>query len=86
MDDDQYGRPASRPYNIDMIKWFKSITTNQYIQNVKKNNWPPFNKRLWQRSFYDHIIRNDESLCQIQKYIRDNPEKWKQDIYNIANS
>ena len=30
----------------------------------------------WQRQFYDHIIRNDESLFHIRHYIRDNPQKW----------
>ena len=31
----------------DVMGAFKSLTTNDYIQNVKKNNWQPFNKKLW---------------------------------------
>ena len=31
----------------------------------------------WQSRFHDHIIRNDASLQQIRKYIRDNPRKWE---------
>jgi len=30
----------------------------------------------WQKSFYDHIIRNEKSLEQIRNYILENPEKW----------
>ncbi|MFH0873404.1 MAG: transposase, partial [Candidatus Komeilibacteria bacterium] len=33
---------------------------------------------VWQEKFYDHIIRNDESLENIREYIRTNPERWKQ--------
>jgi len=36
----------------------------------------------WQSSFYDHIIRNDESLDQIRQYIIDNPMQWEFDRNN----
>ena len=36
----------------------------------------------WQKSFYDHIIRNDKSLDQIRKYIHYNPLKWEYDPEN----
>ena len=39
--------------------------------------------KLWQRSFYDHIIRNDEELIRISDYIKKNPLMWKQDEYFI---
>ncbi len=64
------------------ISWFKRMTTNQYIQNVKNNNWRPFNKRLWQRNYHDHIIRNDKSLNNIRQYIQTNPATWDKDIEN----
>jgi REP element-mobilizing transposase RayT len=35
----------------------------------------------WQKSFYDHIIRNEYSLFKIQQYIRTNPIKWELDRY-----
>jgi putative transposase len=34
----------------------------------------------WQRSYYDNIIRNDESLNRIRKYIINNPINWNNDI------
>jgi len=38
--------------------------------------------RLWQRSFYDHIIRDEVDLNRIRQYIVDNPLKWEMDMYN----
>jgi len=34
---------------------------------------------VWQKSYYDRIIRNDYELEQIQEYIRNNPIKWEED-------
>ena len=39
---------------------------------------------LWQRNYYEHIIRNDKSLDQIRQYIRDNPSNWGIDENNPA--
>ena len=36
----------------------------------------------WQRSFHDHIVRNDYSYQNIYNYITQNPEKWVEDTYN----
>jgi REP element-mobilizing transposase RayT len=41
------------------------------------------NEFQWQRSFYDHIIRNDEELIGISDYIEKNPLLWKQDEHFI---
>lgn len=59
----------------DIVQWFKTMTTNEYIKNVKINNWLPFHKRLWQRNYYERIIRDKEELNRIREYIRNNPEK-----------
>lgn len=34
---------------------------------------------LWQRSFYDHIIRNDEDYYESARYIEENPLRWERD-------
>jgi hypothetical protein len=36
----------------------------------------------WQRGYYDHIIRTEESLSRIREYIRNNPIRWHLDRYN----
>jgi hypothetical protein len=38
----------------------------------------------WQRNYYEHIIRNDESLYRIRHYIQDNPSRWDFDHENPA--
>ena len=65
----------------EMVGVFKSLTTNDYIRNVKDNDWQPFDKQLWQRNFYEHIIRDQESYVQIAEYIQNNPPKWLEDKY-----
>lgn len=81
--DNHNGRThGSAPTISTIIQWFKTMSTNNYIQNVKRNNWKPFNKRLWQRNYYDHIIRNDKSLNRIREYIINNPGQWEKDIEN----
>ena len=65
----------------DIIWRFKSITTNEYIKNVKNNNWIAFNKIFWQRNYYEHIIRNEESYNKIVEYIENNPKKWDEDKF-----
>jgi len=66
----------------DVVGAYKSLTTNDYIQNVKQNNWQRFNKKLWQRNYYEHIIRDEKSYFQISEYIQTNPVKWREDKYH----
>ena len=63
----------------EMMKWYKTQTTNAYIRHVRDGSLPPFQKHLWQRGYYDHVIRNDADLAAIRQYIRSNPLKWIQD-------
>lgn len=63
----------------NMIGAFESITTVEYIRGVKNNNWKRFNGKLWQRNYWEHIIRNEKSYNFISNYIIDNPEKWEKD-------
>ncbi|MBI1746932.1 MAG: hypothetical protein HYR55_10140 [Acidobacteria bacterium] len=49
---------------------------------MKTKGWLAFLGRLWQRNFYEHIIRNEESLNRIRQYIMDNPARWSFDREN----
>ncbi len=73
---------TARPTLSDMVGAFKSITTDEYIRGVKKSGWLRFDGRLWQRNFYDHIIRDDRELNAIRQYIQNNPAKWEMDRDN----
>ena len=66
----------------EIIGAFKSITTNEYIKAVKSNHWQRFNGKLWQRNYWEHIIRNEESYQNIAEYIVNNPLKWNEDQLN----
>jgi hypothetical protein len=61
------------------------MTTNAYIKGVKTKNWKPFNKRLWQRNYYEHIIRNEKAYIEMFGYIVNNPLKWHLDELNPQN-
>ena len=56
----------------EIIKWFKTQTTNDYIRGVKSGLYPPFDRHLWQRNYFEHIIRNEGDLQTRRKYIYDN--------------
>jgi putative transposase len=82
----QIGQPQGiAPTVGDVVGAFKSLTTNHYIWNVKRNNWHPFNKKLWQRNYFEHIIRNHESYLKITEYIHANPFKWREDKNYISD-
>jgi len=65
-----------------VVQWFKTMTTNEYIKMVKQNILPPFDKHIWQRNYWEHIIRNEQSYADISNYIKTNPLKWDIDKLN----
>ncbi len=73
--------PTSKKTVGDMMDAFKSITTVEYIRGVKNLGWKPFNRRLWQRNYYEHIIRNELAIQRISRYIANNPPKWDDDKF-----
>jgi REP element-mobilizing transposase RayT len=67
----------------DVMRWFKTMTTNAYIRGVKECQWQPYTGKLWQRSYHDHIIRHEADLNRIREYVLHNPERWQEDkFYN----
>ncbi|MEQ9101330.1 MAG: transposase [Imperialibacter sp.] len=62
-----------------VIQWFKTMTTNEYIRGVKNAGWPEFNGKLWQRNYWEHIIRDQKSYDRIAQYIINNPANWDTD-------
>ena len=65
-----------------IIQWFKTMTTNEYIRGVRRLEWPAFSGKLWQRGYYEHIIRGERELENTRQYIVDNAAKWQQDPDN----
>jgi len=62
-----------------IIRGYKSSVTKQ-INTIRK--LPGF--AVWQRNYYEHIIRNEEDLYNITQYIKNNPSNWdKDDLYKL---
>jgi len=70
----------------DIVGAFKSRVTVEYIRGVKTSGWPPFRGRLWQRNYYEHIIRHERALNAIRQYIIENPRRWQMDRENEAHT
>jgi REP element-mobilizing transposase RayT len=77
------GRPLSLP---DVVQRFKSLTTARHRQGVALQQWPDLGGMLWQRNYYEHIVRNDDELQKIREYIVTNPLRWETDWENILGS
>lgn len=60
----------------EIVKWFKTQFTNEYIRKVRAGEFPRFDKHLWQRGYYEHVIRSEAELYEIRRYIQQNPSRW----------
>ncbi|WP_373549901.1 transposase [Haliscomenobacter sp.] len=65
----------------DTMDWFKTMTTNEYICGVKQFGWERFNRKLWQRNYWEHIIRHETAYNNIARYIINNPQNWHEDRF-----
>ena len=65
----------SNMFNLSMIiGQYKAFVT----KNIRESD--P-NMTVWQRSFHDHVIRNQQSFEKIWQYIEGNPSKWEEDCF-----
>ena len=68
---DGCGRPQVAPTISRVMKQFKGAVT-------KRAGLP-----LWQKSFHDHVIRNESDYLRIWQYMDTNPLKWEEDRYHV---
>lgn len=73
-------RPA--PTVSDVICSFKSKTTNDIIKMVKRGEINCFDTKIWQRNYYEHIIRNEKEYYKILEYMEYNPLKRLEENYD----
>lgn len=76
INNEPFGTGNPSPTVGKAIGWLKYQTTKQI--NLMKNTQ---GERVWQRSYYDHIIRNVQDYEEIWQYIDENPLKWKLDCF-----
>lgn len=68
--------PSPTPSLPAILGAFKSLSTRTWNQTRGVAG-----EQLWQRSYYDHVIGNEEDYLRIWQYIDDNPAKWREDEY-----
>jgi len=75
---ERFSRPVSGSLPT-IIRSFKSATTNR-INELRSAPGAP----LWQRNYYEHVIRDEDELHRIREYILTNPLRWELDRENPA--
>ncbi len=60
----------------DAVAWFKTMTTNAYIRGVKEQGWPRFDSRLWQRNYYERVLRDEDEVYRMRCYIEEDPLRY----------
>ena len=73
----------SAPTVSQIVRDFKRYSTVCYIALVKNGDIPPFEEKIWQRSFHDHVIRDEKGYLKIWNYIEGNPSKWEEDCFYV---
>jgi hypothetical protein len=74
-------RPAPTVGNI--IGAFKSLTMKKCLKTYKSQS--KYLGKLWQRNYFEHIIRNEKSYSEISEYIINNPAQWEIDEFYENN-
>ena len=67
-------RPGRRPTLGQVVAYFKYQSTKSINQARGRPG-----DRFWQRSYYDHVIRDDTSLDRLRNYVAENPLRWELD-------
>ena len=70
----------------DVVGAFKSVTTVEYVRGVRGLGWQRFDKRLWQRNYFERVIRNEHELGLVREYIANNIVNWESDRENPSGT
>ena len=62
----------------------RAPTVSRIVRAWKETVTKMLGEAIWQKSFYDHIIRDENDYLRIWTYIHTNPAKWAEDTYYIA--
>ena len=71
---------SRRPGVPEIVRAFQTFSARR-INEMRGSTGTP----VWQRGFYDHVIRGERELDRVRTYIMDNPRRWSEDTDNPAN-
>lgn len=73
----QTGAASRAPTLPDVVRAFKSISTVRVNRALGRTG-----VSLWQRGYYEHVVRDEDELTRLRRYITENPLKWDDDADN----
>lgn len=74
----QLGRVQRAPTIGDVVRGYKSAVTKRVSQLHERHSLA-----VWQRNYFEHIIRDEDSYLKIAEYIQTNPQRWQMDTYHV---
>jgi len=78
---DEYVIMPNHIHILLFINYKNSITISKIIKHFKTNITKEIEYSIWQKSFYEHIVRNKKEYFKIKEYIRNNIINWRKDKY-----
>ena len=79
----EVGATIGRPYDFKLSSYGLMVehTINQVINQMKGHISKQIGQSIWQKSFYEHIVRNEKEYFKIKEYIKYNVINWRKDKY-----
>ena len=71
--------PTPRHPLTEVIRALKTFSARR-INQLRGTPGEP----VWQRNYYEHVVRDERDLCRIRDYVADNPSRWADDVENLA--
>ncbi len=71
-----------RGYKIATTKKIKDFLKEENIRTGELQFAPTINSKIWQRNYYENIIRDEKAYQNISNYIKNNPAKWHEDKFS----
>jgi REP element-mobilizing transposase RayT len=78
---DEYIVMPNHLHILILINYKDGITISKIIKHLKTNISREIKYSIWQKSFYEHIIRNEKEYLKIKEYIKNNVINWRTDKY-----